>query len=157
MEGFMMKKLKMFAILPLLAVLVLVVGCGASRKDPIGESEFISIVEQAGFTVYDISSDYAEISSISRYIVAKKGDYQVELIIAANNSDAENIFNQQKTIDEQGSGTKTSSSSGNKGRYTVTTSSSYRFGSRIGNTFVYANEESQYKDAIKEIVEALGY
>jgi hypothetical protein len=143
--------------LPLLAVLVFVAGCGASRKDPISESEFISIVEQAGYTVHDITEQFAESPSISRYIVAIKGSYQIELIIAAGNSDAENIFNQQKTIDEQSGGTTTSSVAGNKGRYTITTSSSYRFGSRIGNTFVYANEDVQYKEAIQEIVKALGY
>jgi hypothetical protein len=151
-----MKKLRLFAILPLLAVLVFCVAC-ASRKEPISESEFKAIVEQAGYTTHDVSDQFSETPAISRYIVAIKGDYQIDLIIGTSDSAAENMFNQLKTEDEQGGGTKSSSVSGNKGRYTVSTSSNYYFGSRIGNTLVYANEESQYKEAIQEIVKALGY
>jgi hypothetical protein len=141
----------------MLIVIIFCTGC-AARKEAITESEFISIVEQAGYTTLEVTSGYEDSQLVKKSIAAVKDGIQIELIIATSNSAGENIYNQTKTRDEQnGASTNTSSSIGKKSDYSITTSSTYYFCSRIGDTVVYANEPKENKEAVQQIVEELGY
>jgi len=138
-------------------IVVLCAGC-ASRKESISESDFISIVEQAGSEIQDVTAGYEGSPLVEKSIAAIKDGVQIELIITTSDSAGENVYNQTKTRDEQSSsGSSTSSSMGNRSRYTITTSSTYYFCSRIGKTVLYANEPKENKDTIQEIVNELGY
>ena len=147
--------------LGLIFTVVLFVLTGCSEKPSINSSDFKSISENSGYTVYDITSQYSEYSYIESALVAKSSwDYQVEFYLLTDDSYAVSMFNNNKSTFESYKGSSSVDSSvdlANYSTYSLTSNGYYMYLSRIDNTLLYLRVDDSYKSNVKNLVSKLGY
>ncbi len=136
---------------------------GCSSKEPLTSSSFEEQMTEAGYIVADCTEQYAEVDYIKKCYVAlsdEEAKYQIEWYEISDADTAVQFFNTQKTIFEQseGSTSATTSVNGtNSSKYTLSTNGTYKLLSRIENTVIYIDCDSDYKDAVQEVLKTLGY
>ena len=141
-----------------LVMLFLVTGCG--NKKAITTSDFKSKAEKAGYQTADVYNQYKEFGYVKEATVATKDGYQVEFYVLDNKSNAAGMFNTNKTTFENtksGSATESSVELGNYSTYSLTSSDSYMYLSRVDNTLIYVKVPESAKDNVKSLIKELGY
>lgn len=151
------------AVVAVLAIVAGVIFMGMNKeKTPITASEFSTTVQEKGFEVQDVSDMYGEYDHIEKVIIAAKDNfsYQIEFYEMGDEDGAVNFYNTNKAIFELSKGNssaETSVSLKNYAKYTLSSGGKYMVVSRIDNTVVYVAVDSQYKDAVSEVLKAIGY
>lgn len=132
------------------------------EKESITNEEFKSIMENKGYTIVDVTSQYAQYGYIEKGYIAITNDrqYQVEFYTLTNDEKAVYFYNTNKTIFEnskQGVTSETNAELKNYCKYTLNNNGKYKVISRINNTAIYLDVDEQYKDIIKDLLRELGY
>lgn len=156
-----MKKIKNFTIV-FLGILIIMLSTGCGNKTKISSKEFISTVEKQGFKVQDVKGQFSKYSYINKAYVAvdKSGKYQIEFYDLEDSEFAHKFFENNKKIfasKKVKASTKVESSMGNHEKYALTSNKKFMVVSRIDNTVIYVNVNSNYKSSVKDILDKLDY
>ena len=145
----------------LLGLLILVVLTGCFSKKALTSKEFITVMKDKNFDIYDISSTYSSYGYIGTVILAKsKEDYQLGFYTFDDENYATEYFNINKgSFDslEGDSSSKAQVEAGNYSTYALTKAGKYMYLSRVDNTLLYIDVDVKHKTEVKNIVEELGY
>lgn len=154
----MKKKGLLFSAL-LLAFIVLFTGC--SKKKAITGDTFKSKAEANGYTVTDVHEQYASYGYIKEAYVASSNDgYQIEFYVLNDSDYAKSMFETNKAIIENANGNnkmKTEVNLSNYSKYSVTTSTTYGYLSRIDNTLIYVNTSKDNKSNVSKFIKQIKY
>ena len=133
----------------------------AKGKKPITTSEFISIMENNGYSVIDTKSqnveDYIKKSSKA---ISNREEYQIEFYEFSNVAYATQFYNNNviKLMEDRNkSFTETNRGGKNFSKYILSTDEYYSIVSRIDNTVIYLNVNLQYNSEITSVLDKLGY
>ncbi len=161
-----MKKKTLFIVLGI--ILVLVVGGIAlfsslnKEKESMTASEFKTLMEGKGFVVSDATNQFAQYDYVKQVYVAAPSDYsyKIEFYELSDVEYATMFYNNNKSIFESSKGNasgETSVSMKNYSKYSLSTGGKFKVVSRIDNTVVYLNVDSDNKDTVKKLLDELGY
>lgn len=158
-----MKNLK--KSLGLLLCVVMFVTCltACGSKTATTVSDFTDYFENEGFTVYDVSADYENISTtnVTDVLVARNEteNYQIELFVFEDEIGSKGCFDANKLEIENmmTSSNYTSVAVNNYERYASGDNDNYAVVSRIDNTVVYVNVSLAKKDEVKKLLDGIGY
>lgn len=152
--------MKKFA-LGLVLVLSLFMLSGCFKKTAITTGTFNEIVGKSGYTSVDVTNQFASEQQVKEATVALHSDgYQIEFYVLDTESDAVNMFNKNKDNFENGitgTSSKSETNMGNYNTYTLNNNGKYSHLCRVDNTLLYVNVNEQYKDAVKKVIDELGY
>ena len=158
---------RVLLIVMIIALFFAIGGCAVysilnREKDSITSEEFKSIMENKGYTIVDVTNQYAQYGYIEKGYIAITNDrqYQVEFYTLTDNEKAVYFYNTNKTIFEnskQGVTSEKSAELKNYCKYTLNNNGKYKVISRIDNTAIYLNVDEQYKDIIKDLLKEIGY
>ena len=152
----------------LLITLLLVVAAAAvffividKEKESMTANEFCDELEDEGYVMVDVTSQYASYGIEEAYLAVKPNqEYQIEFYELSSVSKAENMFETNKEYFEDRAGSKRVTSSfgfGNYDTYSLTSNGDFMYLCRIDNTLLYIDVEDIYKDEVKEIIDELDY
>ena len=132
------------------------------EKEAISAEEFKSVMENKGYTIVDVTSQYAQYGYIEKAYIAITNDrqYQVEFYTLTDDEKAVYFYNINKTIFEnskQGLTSETNAELKNYCKYTLNNNGKYNVISRINNTAIYLDVDEEYKDIIKDLLKEIGY
>lgn len=148
-------------VLILLMILSLSACSLFEKKEPIDGDDFSEFMEDEDFIVEDVTNQFADGMGVSEVLVAVNDDFQIELYIVETEEQARRAYSENKEFFEDsfsGSGSSNSEINlGNHSKYTLTSSGHYCVVSRIDNTFIYANVDSDYKEDVQKLIKELGY
>lgn len=161
-----MKKKTLFIVLGI--ILVLVIGGIAlfsslnKEKESMTASEFKTLMEGKGFAVSDATSQFSQYDYVEQVYVAEPSDYsyKIEFYELSDVEYATMFYNNNKSIFESSKGNasgETSVSMKNYSKYSLSTGGKFKVVSRIDNTVVYLNVDSNNKDTVKDLLDELGY
>lgn len=163
-EKVMKKGLKIALLIVLLlmvAAVVVVFALIDKEKAPISAKEFYEEMEDEGYVLVDVTSQYASYGIEEAYIAVKSNqEYQIEFYELSSIGKAESMFETNKEYFQDRAGsTKVTSSYGfgNYDIYSLKSNGDYMYLCRIDNTLLYIDVEDIYKDEVKEIIDELDY
>lgn len=147
--------MKKILILLVFAFAFLFAGCSA--KTPVTLDEFKQTMQKAGYSIHDVTAQYGEIAQ--SVTVARKDNYQVEFFVLKSDEDAAASFasNKNRLEPMEGGNVKTSVTASNYSSYNLTTKDQFYGVYRVGHTMIYLRVPKEQKDAVSELVKALGY
>ena len=161
-----MKKKVLFIILGI--ILILVIGVGMlfillnKEKESMSASDFKTLMQEKGFVISDATSQFSQYAYVEQVYVVAPSDYayKIEFYELSDEDYAMSFYNTNKSIFESSKGAvsgETSVSMKNYSKYTLSSDSKYKVVSRIDNTVVYLNVNSNYKDTVKDLLKEMGY
>ena len=132
------------------------------EKTSITASDFYSTMDQKGYILKDAKSQFADYDYVKQVYIAVDSDYthKLEFYELEDDSYAVNFYKNNKAIFEESKGNISAENSiegKNYAKYTLSSNGQYMVVSRINNTVVFVKVEDTYKDAVKKILEELGY
>ena len=132
------------------------------EKKSITANEFKTIMQEKGYIIQDATNQFSDYSYVEQVYLAVSSDYkyQIEFYVLSDESYATGFYNNNKNIFEASKGntsSETSASLKNSSKYTLSANNKYSVVSRIDNTLIYLNVDSNYKDTVKDILDELGY
>ena len=132
------------------------------EKTSITASDFYTTMSQKEYIVQDSSSQFSEYNYIKQAYIAGSKDhsYQIEFYELENDSYATQFYNNNKSIFESSKVNNSVESSAelkNYSKYTLSSNGKYMVVSRIDNTVIYVNIDSNYKDTVNSLLKELGY
>lgn len=159
-----MKKIKsLLAISICLISLACFTGCG-KNKTAISADEFCEKLENKGYLIEDSTSQYDSYEQINESYIALSDDYeyQIEFIVLDSESDASSMYSYNKEkfeLAKEDSDIQSHSevNLANYSKYELSVNGTYKILSRIDNTLIYIDTNSEFKEEIKEILDDLGY
>lgn len=130
-----------------------------NKKEPITVTEFRAKMSQEGLNV---QTEYSyEMGVISKRVAKDyNSNYKIEFYKLSDVANATILYNSRKQLIESTEGwvsSKTSTETKNVSKYAVTAGGKYMVVSRVGDTVIYVNADSKYKDKIKDILKAINY
>ena len=161
-----MKKQTIFIILGILLVIVIgVIALFSSlnkEKISITANEFKTFMQDKGYSVLDETNLYSQYDYVKQVCIAEQTDnsYQIEFYELSDVEHANTIYNNNKSKLETSKGNvsgETSVSMKNYSKYSLTTDGKYNVISRIDNTLIFLEVDSNYKNVVKELLDELGY
>ena len=156
-----MKKFKNVISLIVCFIAVLTV-TGCKDKKSITADEFKNTMESNDYIVQEATDQFSEYDYVKKVYIALSSDssYQIEFYQLSDEDYATSFYNNNKSIFEKSKSSKnseTSVSMANYSKYTLQTNGKYKVISRIGNTAIYLNVDTEYKADVKSILKELGY
>lgn len=156
-----MKKSKMFTVFAVCMVLVLML-TGCKSKTAITTDTFKTTMSEQGFTVVDGKDQYAEFDYILEVYAAVDStqSYQVEFYQCSDETYAKGMYENNKAkFEEQhkSASVHTAVSVGNHSEFRLLADGEYILISQIDDTFLFVHTTAEYKDAVNDIADALGY
>lgn len=154
-----MKKRNIFLGIVCFLMIFMLTGC--KDKIALSAEEFKSKVESNGYTAHDVTDQYSEYEYIKTGIVAlSSSNYQIEFYVLDNESNAQRMFDDNKSKFESSQGSVSSHSEAslkNYSTYTLNSNGKYMHLCRVDNTLLYVDVDETYKDQVKDLVNKLGY
>ncbi|MBQ8317784.1 MAG: hypothetical protein IJX85_05550 [Lachnospiraceae bacterium] len=143
------------------AVVVLVLVIAGEKKDFMTAREFYEEMEDEGYELVDVTSQYYSYGIDEAYVAVASNDrYQIEFYELNSISKAENMFETNKDYFEGRAGSSRITSSyglGDYDVYSLTSNGDYMYLCRIDNTLLYIDVDDRYKEEVKEIIDELDY
>ena len=131
------------------------------EKEYMSASEFYDEMEDEGFVMVDVTSQYEAYGIDEAYLAVKPNqDYQIEFYELGSLGKAENMFETNKENFEDRAGStrsKTSYGIGNYDVYSLTSNGDFMYLCRVDNTLLYVDVDDRYKDEVREIIDELDY
>lgn len=155
----MKKKKNIIGILLILVISLFTTGCGS--KKTISAEQFKEKLEAKNFILSDASNQFANYDYIKQVYIAQNPNktYQIEYYFFADASRAKNFYEHNKGIFKK-IGTVRSNSEitiANHSKYSQTAGGKFSVISRIENTVIYVNVNTEYKDEVTKILKELNY
>lgn len=147
----------------IVGVTALIINLANKTKDPITATKFESIMEEKQFSIINSKTQFEEYDYIKDSMIAMQndGDYQIEFYVMDDTSNAAAFFKSNKSIFENkasdSSKSRISTTFKNGETFKLNSNGKYMAVSRIDNTVVYVNVDSEYKDSVDDILKDLGY
>lgn len=147
----------------LLVTSLFVTGCG--NKKSLTAEEFKNKMEKEKYIITDATNQFKDIEEakyLKKVYIASDKDYkyQVEFYEFDTKSNATNFLEHNKNLfenEKEGASSYTEVNLFNYNRYTLNTGNKYFVLSRIDNTVVYVNNDSQYKEQINALLKIVNY
>lgn len=167
--------MKKSVIIGIVIAVILVVIVGAViivnlvNKEIIGKNDtietaidFKSSMENKGYTIMDVTSQFANNEDIKQAYIATNNDYsyRVEFYEIENDDYAKVFYNNNKAnfvSSKKDSDEETYEDSENNSKYILSTESKYKVVCRKRNTVIFINADNKYKDTTNDILKELGY
>ena len=135
---------------------------GCVKKTAITTEDFKSKTQNYSLISQDVSAQYAEHNDIVKEatVAMDTAGWQIEFYVLATATDAKNMYqtNYEKFSKTNDAANVTSEvNMMNYSTYSLTTTDSYKYISRVDNTLLYVDVNISAKEEVKAIVEALGY
>ena len=132
------------------------------EKDSITADQFKEIMEQKSYEIVDAKYQVSQYNFVDQVYLAMDGSYsyQLEFYQMSDEAMATSFYNTcvANFDNTKGSSSMNSSISGkNYSKYTLEANGKYSVVSKINNTILYVNVDSQYKDTVKDIIDEIGY
>ena len=152
-------------LMTLVGVLVLV-GClfcltGCFSKQSVSPSVFTDKMENAGYTITDISDQYdIDIAEKVLLAVDPTETYQIEYFLQSSEEQAERSFRDNVAIMEENKGNISSSFSSNGQNFhkeSLDSNGEYWVVCQVDRTFVYAHVSKEQKADVNKALDLLGY
>lgn len=143
----------------LFTMLIMLTSCKIN-KEPVTAENFKAKMEENGYTVENITSQYPQDTKLKAVLIAKKNNYQIEFYETSDVDYSVIGFNlnKEKFQKSKGNGTiETSKSIGNSSKYTLKANSKFKVVSRIKNTLIYLDVPASDEDEVKKILKELNY
>lgn len=165
----MQKSSKIIIAITILIVLGLIIGLIAGvvslinkEKESITASQFKTIMEQKNYMITDASSQFSQYSYVDQVYIAGDNNYgyQIEFYELSDESNAISFYNNNASnfqARKGNSSTETNVNGKNFSKYTLSSGGNYMVVSRIDNTVIYIDVDSNYKDEVKNILDEIGY
>ncbi len=157
-----MKKFKILLTLVLsFALLIGLTGCG--KKTAIGPEDFKKKMEDAGYNVTDVTSQYANSEyAMEKVYIAYDNDktHQLEFYKVSSSEEADRIYeSEKKKFEATASDNKTYSNVelGNYKKYVLKSNGTFKLISKIDDTFIYCNVDDKFGNKMAEFVKNFGY
>ncbi len=161
----MLKKLSVLFVVCVLTMMSLV-ACG--DKEPATVEKFIEVAESNGCTIQSLTAeevataleDSPEYYKSLTLALNEESDWQVEFYVLASEENAAALFTSFKSFFEENKGDvsgEVSTSVGNSATYSITTNGEYVYVGRIADTVVFVQTPKGNKDAVKAIIDGIGY
>ncbi len=156
-----MKKSRIFTVFAVCMVLVLML-TGCKSKTAITTDTFKTTMSEQGFTVVDSKDQYAEFDHILESYIAidSTQSYQIEFLKISDETAARAMYENNKAkFEEQhkSASLHTAVSVGNHSEFRMLADGEYILFSQISDTLLFAQTTEDYKDAVNDIADALGY
>lgn len=124
--------------------------------------DFKSSMENKGYILMDVTSQFANNENIKQAYIATNNDYsyRIEFYEIANDDYAKTFYNNNKTNFESSkkeSDDETNEDLEKSSKYTLSTESKYKVVCRRRNTVIFVNTDNKYKDTTNDILKELGY
>lgn len=125
-------------------------------------TEFKNSMENKGYILMDVTSQFANNENIKQAYIATNNDYsyRIEFYEIANDDHAKAFYNNNKSNFESSkteADNETNVDLENSSKYTLSSESKYSVVSRKNNTVIYINANTTYKDTTDDILKELGY
>ncbi|MBE5954645.1 MAG: hypothetical protein E7257_10930 [Lachnospiraceae bacterium] len=147
-------------VLLIAAVVVFFVVVDMEKKS-ITAGEFYDEMEEEGYVMVDVTSQYASYGIDEAYLAVKPNqEYQIEFYELSSVSKAESMFESNKDYFKDRAGSKRVTSSygfGNYDIYSLTSNGDFMYLCRIDNTLLYIDVDDSYKKEVQEIIDELDY
>jgi len=165
----MKKSSKLIITITILIVLGLIIGVIAGvvsllnkEKESITASQFKYIMEQKNYIITDATSQFSQYSYVDQVYIAGDNNYnyQIEFYELSDESNAIGFYNNNAANFQARKGksaAQTNINGKNFSKYTLSSEGKYMVVSRIDNTVIYINVDSNYKDEVKNILDEIGY
>ena len=132
------------------------------EKPSITASDFYSIMREKGYSVKSADSQLSDYDYIKKVYVAvsKDSGYQIEFYEFTDDFYASEFYDNNQYIIESSKGMNSAYTNvelKNYAKYTLLANGKYRVISRINNTAIYLDVNSNYKDIVKDLLDELGY
>jgi len=153
------KAIDLIVLLLVITLALTISACSMTKpKTVLTAEEFKTKMESAGMTVEDATGQFDE-ETLELLLIAYNDDYQIEFYMMDTNANAEQAFagNMQNFDSLSGTKSTTTLNGSNFNYFSMTMGDRYAVVSRVENTFIYIDEETENKDAIKAIMDELGY
>lgn len=156
-----MKKSKIFAVFAVCMVLVLML-TGCKSKTAITTDVFKNTMSEQGFTILDSKDQYAEFDHILESYIAVDStqSYQIEFLKISDEALAKEMYENNKAKYEEqhkSASLHTAVSVGNHSEFRMLADGEYILLTQIDATLLFVHTSADYKDAVNEIAETLGY
>ncbi len=144
------------------AVILSFAACDLSKEAATADS-FKTAAEDLGLTVEDTTGQYAGYEFLTSCTTAgsisgENVEWSVDFMVLDSEANAQSSFETNKDTFESVSGGATTEVNGtNYSSYTKNADGKYMYVCRVDNTLVYANVDSEYKDAASALIQAIGY
>ena len=127
------------------------------EKETITISEFIEYMTNNNYVVSNVGNQISEDIGIKEAYTAldKKSNYQITYYEFTDDNRAISFYNNSKSIYESSQNNNTGYK--NYSKFILLTNDRYVSISRISNTIIFANIDSNYKDAVKIVFNELNY
>jgi len=148
-------------ILMLVGLIVFLTAC-SSKKEAIDEDQFIRIMNDEGFSIKNVESQFEQYGYFEEAYLAidSNNNYQIEFYELEEENYALNFYNNNKSkFENEKSSTYVDSNIDliNTNKYTLTTNNEYKVISRIDDTVIYLDVDKKYKKEVNDILKKLGY
>lgn len=162
-----MKKPVIIAIV-IAVILVLILGIIIftnalnNNKQAMTATDFKNSMENKGYILMDVTSQFANNENIKQAYIATNNDYsyRVEFYETANDDYAKTFYSNNKANFESSkteTDNETNTDLEQSSKYTLSSEDKYKVVSRKNNTVIYINANSSYKDTTNDILNELGY
>ena len=139
---------------------VIVLSTGCTKKTELSAEKFRNKMEEDGYIVQEVTSQFSQYSYINKVYIAQNKDktYQIEFYAMSSESNAKSFYENNKAIFEKVSiSSHTMVDLGNYSKYSQTGEGKYSVISRVGKTAIYVNADVAHKDEIKAVLKKLDY
>lgn len=164
----MKKKVSIVVIVVILIILMLALILGVTfaklnkEKESITANEFLNNMTAKGYYVEDGTYQFYNYDFVNKVYLAIENNYnyQIEFYEFESDSNALDFYYNNKSIFESQIGNAELHSEANLknySKYTLETDGKYKVVSRINNTAIFVNVDSEYKNEVKALLENLGY
>ena len=148
-----------FVALFVVAIVMLIVSLN-KEKVSITATEFASFMEDKDYLVQEVTNQFVQAAGIKKGYVAGNSDFKIEFYELVNDEQAISMYNTNKAkfeTMETGNYIRTHKEINNYGTYTLKVNGTYKYLSRIDNTFVYVDVLEKYEDVVEDLMDEIGY
>ena len=138
-------------------ILIMLTSCKLN-KEPITITTFKNKMEENGYIVENITSQFPEDNKIKTILIAKKNDHQIEFYETIDEDSSIVAFNLNKENFQKSKGNRTFETNtfiGNSSKYTLKANSKFKVVSRIKNTLIYLDVPASAEDEVKRVLKEL--
>ncbi len=155
-----MKLRRMITVLLCVAMLLSLAACGQPRTAATAD-QFVSTMLNKGYTVKDMTKDFASEEYIKTAITADKKDATIEFYVLDKEETAKGnvtYFAEELKMYAAGTAKEKVKESANYSYYEQKSTGTYRLVASIGETFIYIDVvNADYSAEAEELAKALGY
>ena len=133
-------------------------GCGS--RTPTTAEVFTQTMEEAGFTIYDITEEDAIAAYATKILVATNNRFRLEFYELNDEETGQLLYDALANALEDQHSTKlmsTKLSMGNYDYFAFTSGDDFHLVTRIDNTILFCDISKDYKSDVLEFVKTFGY